>query len=148
MKLQQAKEGPSMKVKITSALVIIGGLALSACKEGRNVTKLQYMPDMADAPTVKTQESYLNPPEHSVATSAILYPATMEIAEAELAMPRTAPGRLENELAAGKKLYNTYCKVCHGEDGKGKGTLGASYPIAVPDISRPDLAWRKDGFSL
>ena len=49
-------------------------------------------------------------------------------------------------MAAGKRLYNTYCTVCHGADGKGEGTLGAAYPISVPDISRPDLAARKDGF--
>ncbi|SMF32947.1 c-type cytochrome [Pseudobacteriovorax antillogorgiicola] len=137
-----------MKLKIFSAFVILGSLVLSGCKEGRNVTKLQYMPDMADNPTVKTQESYLNPPEHSVATSAILYPATMETAEAELEMPPALahPAKLEMNLAQGKKLYNTYCTVCHGADGRGKGTLGASYPIGVPDISRSDLAARKDGF--
>ena len=137
-----------MKIKGLSVLVLLGGVFFSACSEDRNTTKLQYMPDMADAPTVKAQEDFLNPPEHSVATTAILYPSDMNVAEAELKMPPALgyPSKLEENLAAGKCLYNTYCTVCHGADGKGKGTLGAAYPISVPDISRPDLAARKDGF--
>lgn len=136
-----------MKLKplFTAAIVV---LMASACDEGRNVTKLQYMPDMADAPTVKAQEDYIDPPEHSVATNAVLYPASMEVAEREMKLPlyMTHPSRVQGTLAAGKKLFETYCSVCHGVDGKGKGTLGDAYPIVVPDISREDLAARKDGF--
>ena len=137
-----------MKIKGLSFLVLLSAVMLNACSEDRNATKLQYMPDMADAPTVKAQEDYLDPPEHSVSTAAILYPATIEVAEAELKMPAALahPAKLEANLAAGKRLYNTYCALCHGADGKGEGTLGKEYPISVPDISRADLAARKDGF--
>lgn len=73
--------------------------------------KVQYVPDMADAPTMKPQENYLEPPQGSVATNAILYPATVEEAEKSLKNP------LPNEpqvVALGEKTYNTFCVPCHG----------------------------------
>lgn len=106
-------------------------------------TKLQWMPDMADAPTVKAQEGYLNPPDHSIAVNAILYPESFEIAEQEFKNPYP---KNDQNLAKGKELFETYCSVCHGVDGKGQGTLGTSYPVGVPDIARAEIAQRKDGF--
>lgn len=123
-------------------------LTLGACSDqGRNTTKLQYMPDMADSPAVKSQESYLNPPEHSVTVNAILYPDDRKVAEEELRNP-FAEGAAAGQdfMEQGKKLYNTYCALCHGVDGKGKGTLGAAYPLPVPDLTTPAYVARKDGF--
>lgn len=138
-----------MKGKLLRSVGLVSSLLLFvACDpQGRNTTKLQYMPDMADAPTVKAQENYLDPPEHAVAVNAVLYPATMEIAESEFRSPYSANSRnIAAALEEGKMLYGTFCTVCHGDDGKGKGTLGDAYPIVAPDISRADLAARKDGF--
>jgi mono/diheme cytochrome c family protein len=137
-----------MKVSLKTISVILGGFfALSACKQGANVTKVQYMPDMADAPTVKAQENVLNPPDHSVTINAILYPESYEQAEAELRNPFGEGAQASEEIRTkGKKLYETYCTPCHGADGKGKGTLGDAYPIPVPDITRTELQAKKDGY--
>ena len=130
-------------MKFGPLFLVVGLSGLFSCEFDPKTTKLQYMPDMADAPTVKAQEDYLDPPEHAVATNAILYPSSMEVAEKEFRNPfRANPKSLEN----GKEMYNTFCAVCHGLDGKSKGTLGSAYPIDVPDITREDLAARKDGF--
>ncbi len=134
-----------MKAAVISSLVVLG---LGACRSGKNATKLQYMPDMADNPTVKSQESYIDPPAHAVPINAILYPATAELAEAELRNPfgediaQMSPQMKER----GKHLYDTYCIACHGYDGKGKGTLGDAYPIPVPDITRDEMKAKKDGW--
>ena len=130
------------------ALVIGSFMGLTACEDqGRNTTKLQYMPDMADAPTVKAQESYLNPPEHSVAVNAIIYPDSMDVAEREFRNPfKEGSKRHTVAVQEGKVLFNTYCAVCHGEDGKGEGYIKYAYAVPVPDISRADLAAKKGGF--
>lgn len=122
---------------LTSLLV-----GLAACEETTE-TKLQYMPDMADSPAPKAQRSFLNPPDNSVAINAILYPEDPAVGEKEFKNPLPAN---EYMLEQGKKFFNIYCAVCHGPDGKGHGTLTANYPVGVPDISRPDMKAREDGF--
>lgn len=130
-----------------ASLVALGVLFLSGCWESEgNETKIQFMPDMADVPVVKPQLSYIDPPENSVAVNAIIYPEDWSIAEKEFRSPyKKGFGNYEDVLVDGKKLYNTYCAVCHGEDGKGEGYLGTSYPIPVADITREELAARGDG---
>jgi hypothetical protein len=136
-----------MSLSIQSCLVGFSLLAGLGCKEGQNVTKMQYMPDMADAPTAKTQETYIDPPEHSMPVRAVIYPEDWAVAEQEFRSPfRPGFGKYDKVLAKGEELYQTFCAVCHGDDGKGEGYLGTSYPIAVPDITRAELAERKDGF--
>ena len=137
-----------MSVNATSLYSLIFSVALlSGCKAGPNATKMQYMPDMADAPTVKAQENYLDPPEHSVTINAILYPTTLEAAEVELRNPFGESAAMSQEFKAkGKKLYETYCHVCHGYQGDGKGTMGDAYPMPVPNLLRAELLPKKDGF--
>lgn len=125
---------------------------LSSCSVERtdpNQTKLQYVPDMADNPTVKAQESYLLPPENSVATSAVLYPATDALAEKEFNDPvkDDSPGAIKRRKEQGKVLYQTYCSVCHGDKGDGKPYLGKAYMGGVvPSLITKAVAARKDGF--
>lgn len=132
-----------MNKKLSLTLVVMGLSALGCSRTDPNARKLQYMPDMADAPSVKAQESYINPPDNSVPVNGVLYPDTVEAAEADFKNPLPAT---EDNLAKGQFLFETYCAVCHGKDGHGQGTLGTSYPIGVPNIARADLAQRKDGF--
>lgn len=120
-------------------------LVTLSCKEDRNQTKLQYLPDMADNPTVKAQEDYLEPPKHSVASSAVLYPETDLQAETEFRNP--LPPGIKEHIQQGKELYEIYCVVCHGEKGDGKGTLGTAYlGGVVPSIITDVLKAKKDGF--
>ena len=48
-----------MKRKLLSLAKGFTALVATGDKDGPNDTKWQYMPDMADAPTAKAQESYL-----------------------------------------------------------------------------------------
>ena len=48
-------------------------------------------------------------------------------------------------LAKGKKMYGIDCAMCHGNNGDGKGDLGADYK-SIPDFTNSDaLKNRTDG---
>lgn len=126
------------RTSIGSALLVFGFLA--GCDN--SAPKVQYVPDMADSPTLKPQENYLEPPEHSVPLNAILYPKTVEEAEANLKNPLPQDDRV---IKLGEKMYNTYCVPCHGPTGKGDGSITDVY-IKPPDITDAAFAKRADGF--
>lgn len=150
-----------LKTGVMVAATLVGSLASCTKSDGNPVAhtgwtgriakmlggdptqpKVQYVPDMADAPTMKPQENYLEPPQGSVATNAILYPATVEEAEKSLKNP------LPNEpqvVALGEKTYNTFCVPCHGAGGKGDGSITDLYP-RPPDITADIYQKRSDGF--
>lgn len=49
-------------------------------------------------------------------------------------------------VARGKDLYQTQCAMCHGDQGKGKGSLAAEMNIKPPDFTNPEvLSKRTDG---
>lgn len=121
-------------------------VALAACNPlDPETTKIQYMPDMADAPTVKAQENYLDPPVGAMALTVPLYPKTVEDAEKVLKMPPVfASDPQINEK--GKVMYDTFCAPCHGADAKGGGSIiSAGFP-QPPDITHPTYSARGDGF--
>jgi mono/diheme cytochrome c family protein len=48
-------------------------------------------------------------------------------------------------LSKGKKMYGIDCAMCHGNNGDGKGDIGADYKN-IPDFTNPDaLKNRTDG---
>jgi mono/diheme cytochrome c family protein len=131
-------------MKFKQSHIVVAGLlscqTLLSCDN--SAPKVQYVPDMADAPTLKPQENYLEPPEHVVAMNAVIYPRTAEDAEATLKNP--LPGD-DKVLKLGKKMYETYCVVCHGADGKGQGTITDVY-LPAPNVTDPMYIKRQDGF--
>jgi mono/diheme cytochrome c family protein len=131
----------------TLGLALLCQLVVAACSCDPNETKYQYMPDMVDGPQVKAQRSYIDPPEHAVARNAILYPNTVEEAEAQLTSPYPQPASA-HVLEEGKKFFNIYCSVCHGESGKGgldTPLKGSTFPPA-PDLTSEMYTKRGDGF--
>jgi len=64
------------------------------------------------------------------------------------------PGALKVDKAfieGGMTKYNTFCAVCHGYDGKGKGTVGVQWAYPLPNFYDPkysDLKEKtgKDGY--
>jgi mono/diheme cytochrome c family protein len=37
--------------------------------------------------------------------------------------------------ASGEEMYNTYCAVCHGKDGKGQGPAAEALKVPPPDLT-------------
>lgn len=125
-------------------LIVLISLLFAGCHQDPNQTILQYVPDMADAPTIKPQESFLNPPDGSVAMNTLIYPQTIEEMEKHFVMPpRIAKDPQVN--AKGKVMFETFCAVCHGQDAKGKGTLTPDFPVP-PDLTHQVYQDKKDGF--
>lgn len=136
-----------MKLKRGTMVFLLGGFGVFAasCRYDGTGTKMQWAPDMADAPTVKSQESYVDPPVGSVSMSSILYPATVDETEAQVAMPQEIAQDADGHyLAQGKVLFNTFCIACHGVDAKGHGSVGPS--IVPPDITGEIYKAHRDGF--
>lgn len=125
-------------------LTLLAATAAYGCRFDGTGTKMQWAPDMADAPTQKSQENYIDPPEGAVAMGATHYPATVEETEAQVTMPADIAGNEQN-MAQAKVLFETFCKVCHGPDAKGGGTLGPNFPTP-PDLTHAAYKARKDGF--
>jgi mono/diheme cytochrome c family protein len=124
-------------------LILVGLIFnLGSCKFDHTLTKIQYMPDMADSQSTKSQLTYIDPPEGSVSRMQGIYPETAEEAEDVLRNPWT-PDPMN--LAMGKRMYETYCTVCHGADGKGGHSLGDNFPMP-PDITDASYKQRGDGF--
>ena len=38
--------------------------------------------------------------------------------------------------ASGEEMYNTYCAVCHGKDGKGNGPAAEALKVPPPDLTQ------------
>lgn len=131
-------------LKKLSTIFIGSCFVLSCGNKTTNQTKLQYMPDMADAPTVKAQESYIDPPDYSVSTNAILYPDTPEESEKLLQNPY-AKANPETYMEDGKMLFETFCAVCHGPGAKGDGNIQDLFPTP-PDLTTETYKNRGDGF--
>lgn len=137
-------------MRISFKMITTVVLTAVACSRDPGITKLQYMPDMADSPTQKTQRNYIDPPEGSVAMNSFPYPKTVEEAEKILTMPARIVSD-DAQTAEGKKMYETYCMVCHGADAKGAGSVvGKEGEVGLmappPDLTVPAYVGRGDGF--
>jgi len=128
------------KIVISTALAVL----MSGCFGDNNQTILQWMPDMADSPTVKAQENYLDPPDNAVSMTQGIYPETKEESEEFLVMPKWIQENPQT-LANGKLMYEIYCVICHGSTGKGESTLPADFP-GRPDLTDDIYKKRGDGF--
>jgi mono/diheme cytochrome c family protein len=123
------------------AIVLMAG----GCGAGGNDRAREYMPDMARGPAyeafapnpaTRTGLTLQAPVPGTIARGHRAYPfhygaGEEEAARAgrELANPLPAtPAALED----GRGLYQTYCLVCHGANGKGDGPLVVAGKIPTP----------------
>ncbi|MBE2246122.1 MAG: cytochrome c [Candidatus Competibacteraceae bacterium] len=128
--------------------IVIGlaamSLLLTSCYKDKNSPGFEFMPDMYRSPAYRPGESNpnfanglnnQNPVEGTIAHS---FDREQMINSLPYAYANTPQGRdsaiafLKNPLEKsdvatleGKRLYNVYCAVCHGADGKGDGSVVA-----------------------
>ena len=119
----------------------VGVMLLGTACSGRNQRGYEYMPDMAHTPAYKSFSAnpvtrdgltLQSPAPNTIARGyqPFHYGATSQEAE-------RAGRELQNPIAVtlvsaaeGKRLYETFCFVCHGARGQGDGPL-------VPKIPNP-----------
>lgn len=116
----------------TTLLLVVTSLMVSCFDESK--PNYQYMPNMYKPVGYETYGEYEVFPDEQEAMLPVEgsiprgwkpydYPNTTEgltLAKAELKSPIPVT---DESLAAGKKLYDIYCAVCHGVKGDGQGIL-------------------------
>ncbi len=97
--------------------------------------------DMVRSRAVLPQVQPLPPPEHALAVGRerIL----LDRLEAEETLTNPLPASAEI-IEQGRRLYEIYCVVCHGVDGRTGGPVGKHFR-RVPDLTVPRIQNQADG---
>lgn len=138
-------------MRYLSVIGILSGaiLVLASCAD-KDRPNYQYMPNMYEPVGYETYQEVdwlpdgteaLTPAEHTIPRGILPYEYDNDPAGKELARVMTSPlDSLNSEanLARGKELYDIYCTICHGPQGKGQGTLVKREKIlGVPSYADP-----------
>jgi len=128
-------------------------LALVSCSKTKSKPELQYMPDMAKGPSIKAQQVNATDPTYTSLRTPVAGTISQDyepypFATADTVGPaqqlfnpllRTMP-----ILQTGRKYFNTYCIVCHGYKGDGKGYIVPKFP-APPSLLTEKVSLWEDG---
>jgi len=131
-----------------SLLLLLTALVLASCKT-KSYPQIEYMPDMYRQPSLHPQEYDSTAPNGVgmrppvAGTVARGYePYTVAIADTNAANALVNPLQpTEDVLAAGKKYFNTYCIVCHGARGDGRGFIVPKFTMPPVLFSDKVMAW-------
>lgn len=120
---------------VVAAFLIVVALAYS-------LPRVPGVSEMADQPSIKTQEQPFLPPLHAIPRRGIEPRRDLfEALDHENTVTAT-PGSIDN----GKELYTIYCSVCHGDDAKGTGPIAAKLSVPPDDLTKEDTVDQPDGY--
>ncbi len=141
--------------------LLVAALALSAagCTTlDRAIGKVPWFTTMRDQASVRpfepipgdtSRSPVFLPPEGSVPVTGredsldIFTPEGLRTVDA---MVNPIPiGDRDYAVARGRRIYDTYCAVCHGVQGKGDGTVAGKLGY-VPDLTQDMTVQRSDGY--
>jgi len=116
-----------------------------------NTWGLPWDKDMVDQPSIKAQESTVNTPATSIPLGRkVSLPIPQSIGE--LVSARFSAAVLVNpiqvssdSLAQGKFFYQTYCLLCHGQEGRGDGPVGKKFIPPPMDLTLAYVQSQPDG---
>jgi len=120
---------------LKNSFLVLAGTTLAVVVSGcgmHSSPNMTYMPEMAYSPALKAQEegSMRVPVKGTIPRNHHTYgyyTKGIDAAGAELKNPIVFS---KVALLRGQTVYNAQCKVCHGEDGQGGGSI-------VPKFQRP-----------
>ncbi len=137
-------------------LILLLALAfgISACG-GKDLPNVELIQDFMESPSVKAQEyddffedhagGARVPPEHTVPVGFKPYRAGFDPALAKADRNPYAGDNSDDVLLTGQKFYETNCMVCHGQKGKGDGTVAALMPNKPPAVVSDKITGWADG---
>ena len=122
-----------MRGFINIAVIAVLLASTYSCKKDSQ-PNYQFFPQMYESPSYETygeyeifadEQSALIPVDGTIPRGFSLYEYPdnndgYELAKAELRSPLDS---MQVDMDRGKELYDIYCGICHGNQGKGQGTL-------------------------
>lgn len=125
--------------------LLAGQALLVSCDTVHEKPTFEYMPDMADQPSVKAQRQEMRMPvAGTVAQDYVAYPYAQDQGDLAGATLKNPLPLDKATFAKGKKYYNTYCIVCHGTAGKGDGPIVPKFPMP-PSLNSEKVRTWSDG---
>lgn len=117
---------------LISLAVLVGGTA--------TVLAFPWSRDMMRGRAVRPQTQMLAPPAN---TLAVGHPRILgrDDADKQLTNPVAASKEVVEQ---GRALFDTYCSVCHGADGRSVGQVGRNFPT-IANLSTPSVQAYSDG---
>lgn len=129
-------------------LLAVAALFTVSCGK-KSFPQLEYMPDMYRQASVKAQEwsphtangvAMRTPPAGTVPVNFEPYNiALLDTNAANATINPVTP--TQGVLETGRKYYNTFCVVCHGTYGDGKGYIVPKFTMPPSLFSEKLLAW-------
>lgn len=139
-------------------LTAVLGLLIISCDRDNNHPGYDFFPDMAYShayesnssnPNFKDGKTMREPVKGTISRDYMAYPFEKNDSDrlqAGRELKNVLPYTSEN-IARGKKMYEAYCMVCHGEAGDGKGFLFTSgkYPFPPASLINDKMKAAPDG---
>lgn len=90
------------------------------------IGKVAWFGNMGDQVAVEPYEDYMMvPPEGTIEVDAGVPLGNLPDDYRDVTNPTASD---EGSMAQGKELYDIYCSVCHGPEGRGGGSIEGPYP--------------------
>lgn len=129
---------------------------LTGCGPTGNKPNIEVIQDMMEQPALKAQDfhphdreksSMLVPPKGSWPKNVDPYPYWNDPVAAGKNMKNPFSGQVsEDFIQRGKRNFNNYCMVCHGEKGRGDGSVAEKWkPVVIPSLVTDKIKNYPDG---
>jgi len=148
------------KTNLTIALIvfIFSVILFSGCDVDQDEPGFSFLPDMVHSrayetyspnPNFRDSMTMRRPVEGTVPRGKVPYPYEKTEEDMRLAgkIYKNPLEPTDSVVQQGKRLYEKYCMICHGEQGKGEGLLvtNGTYNYQPRDLTSERVVNRNDG---